>query len=69
MQKDDLVYVGHMFDMARKAIRKPPGRATSGRIDLTLIRWMARLTPNQRLAVLQDHVNLVSTARRATRTD
>ena len=27
MQKDDLVYVGHMLDMARKAIAKVHGRS------------------------------------------
>lgn len=38
-------------------------------VDLTLIRWMARLTATQRLAALQDHVNLVSAVRRAPTSD
>jgi hypothetical protein len=36
---------------------------------MTLIRWMARLTPTQRLAVLQDHVNLVNAVRRVAKRD
>jgi len=49
--------------------RKRSLRATVGAVDLTLIRWMARLTPTQRLAVLQDHINLVTALRRATTPD
>lgn len=51
--------------------RRPDGTARPGRggVDLTLIRWMARLTPTQRLAVLQDHVNLVSSVRRGRKRD
>ena len=44
-------------------------RMTRTGVDLTLIRWMARLTPTQRLAVLQDHVTLVTALRRAATTD
>jgi hypothetical protein len=38
-------------------------------VDVTLIRWMVRLTPTQRLAVLQDHIKLVTALRRAATTD
>ena len=51
-----------------RARKSPPGAAESS-VDLTLIRWMVRLTPNQRLAVLQDHVRFVSALRRAVTTD
>ena len=49
--------------------RKRPSRATRNGVDVTLIRWMARLTPTQRLAVLQDHIELVSALRRAAVTE
>ena len=38
-------------------------------VDVTLIRWMVRLTPTQRLAVLQDYIKLVTALRRAATTD
>jgi hypothetical protein len=49
--------------------RKRVTRAVRARIDVTLIRWMLRLTPTQRLAALQDHVKLVTVPRRAASTD
>jgi hypothetical protein len=51
------------------AVRKSRLRGTRSGIDVTLIRWMAGLTPTQRLAVLQDHVKLVTALRRAAPTD
>jgi hypothetical protein len=51
----------------RAAARAP--RLHPAGVDLTLIRWMAGLTPTQRLAVLQDHVNLVTALRRASTAD
>jgi hypothetical protein len=57
--------------MARAAERtqRRLSRAARGDVDLTLIRWMARLTPTQRLAVLQDHIKLVTVLRRAATAD
>jgi len=49
--------------------RKRLSRGTRKGVDVTLIRWMARLTPTQRLAVLQDYVNLTTMLRRAATTD
>jgi hypothetical protein len=34
-------------------------------IDVTLIDWMLGLSPEDRLRVLQDHVDLITSARRA----
>jgi hypothetical protein len=48
--------------------QRPVPRNRAG-VDVTLIRWMARLTPTQRLAVLQDHLKLVTALRRAATTD
>jgi hypothetical protein len=53
----------------RKNSKGRPLRTNLNSVDLTLIRWMARLTPTQRLAVLQDHIKLVSAYRRAATTD
>lgn len=38
-------------------------------VDSSLIRWMLGLTPQQRLQVLQDYVDLVGPSRRASPTD
>ncbi len=57
------------MDKRRKQAEKRRLRTPPSGVDLTLIRWMARLTPNQRLAVLQDHIKLVSAYRRGTTTD
>lgn len=54
---------------AEERSRQRLRRGTRTGVDLTLIRWMARLTPTQRLAVLQDHVTLVTALRRAATTD
>lgn len=48
---------------------KHPLQAARGGIDLTLIRWMVRLTPTQRLAALQDHIKLVTERRRGATAD
>ena len=56
--------------MAKSAPERPPSRVQGRKraeVDLSLVRWMARLTPTQRLNVLQDHVNLVNAARRAAK--
>jgi hypothetical protein len=45
----------------RRSVSAPRGRV----VDTTLVRWMARLTPTERLAVLQNYVNLVNKVRRA----
>jgi len=57
--------------MAKRAetFRKPSLQASGQDVDWTLIRWMARLTPTQRLAVLHDHIRLVAALRRAAPTD
>lgn len=57
--------------MAKPVERTPKrvARAARAGIDVTLIRWMLRLTPTQRLAVLQDHVKLVTALRRAATID
>jgi hypothetical protein len=57
--------------MAKPAEHTPKRvtRTAQAGIDLTLIRWMLGLTPTQRLAVLQDHVKLVTLLRRAATTD
>jgi len=57
------------MNKALKRTGQQVSRATRKGVDLTLIRWMARLTPTQRLAVLQDHVNFVNALRRAAPTD
>jgi hypothetical protein len=49
--------------------REALSRATRTRVDVTLIRWMLRLSPSQRLAVLEDHIKLVTALRRAATTD
>jgi hypothetical protein len=36
-------------------------------VDLTLIRWMLSLTPAERLATLQDHIDFVALARESRR--
>ncbi|WP_437990874.1 hypothetical protein [Sorangium sp. So ce145] len=36
-------------------------------VDLTLIRWMLSLTPAERVATLQAHIDLVSLARESRR--
>ncbi len=46
-----------------------PRRMTRSGVDVTLIRWMACLTPTQRLAVLHDHIRLVTALRRAALSD
>ena len=68
--------MGGAGDMKSNAMAKPVEhprqrlwRGSRTGVDLTLIRWMVRLTPTQRLAVLQDHVKLVSALRRAATTD
>jgi hypothetical protein len=38
-------------------------------VDATLIEWMLRLSPEERLQVLQDHVTLVTSLRRGKDTD
>ncbi len=57
--------------MAKPVARTPQRlrRGTRAGVDVTLIRWMLRLTPTQRLAVLQDHIKLVTALRRAATTD
>jgi len=62
--------------MRSNAMAKPVERTrqrlwqrTRTGVDVTLIRWMVRLTPTQRLAVLQDHIKLVTALRRAATTD
>ena len=35
-------------------------------VDLTLIRWMLRLTPGERLAVLSSHLDALYSLRNAT---
>jgi hypothetical protein len=52
-----------------KRTRQRLWRGARSGVDVTLIRWMVRLTPTQRLAVLQDHVKLVTALRRAATTD
>ncbi|MBI5432440.1 MAG: hypothetical protein HZA52_06400 [Planctomycetes bacterium] len=44
------------------AREEPPEYSPDG-VDLTLIRWMLSLTPQQRLQVLQDHVNAIEKSR------
>jgi hypothetical protein len=41
-----------------------PAYAEDG-VDLTLIRWMLSLTPDERLDVLQNHVNAILAIREA----
>lgn len=63
--------LGMRYDTMARRNESARKRAALGRgdaIDLTLIRWMAHLTPSQRLAVLQDHIKLVNVLRRATPT-
>lgn len=36
-------------------------------VDLTLIRWMLSLTPAERIATLQDHIDFVELARESRR--
>lgn len=57
--------------MAKRApgVRKLRLPGAQAGVDVTLIRWMVRLTPTQRLAVLQDHIRLVTALRRAAPTD
>jgi hypothetical protein len=42
-----------------------PSHSEDG-VDLTLIRWMLSLTPEERLQVLQDHVDNIMSIRNAT---
>ncbi|HVM94818.1 MAG TPA: hypothetical protein VMT89_00450 [Candidatus Acidoferrales bacterium] len=57
--------------MAKRKARTQTVRGRSNRtsVDLSLIRWMARLTPTQRLDALQDHVNLAIAFPRAAKAD
>jgi hypothetical protein len=60
---------GDIFQFVGQARRRRTHAALPRRHDLvdrTLIRWMLRLTPAERLQVLQDHINLVSSLRRGS---
>ncbi len=55
-----------------KPVKRPRQRLRGGArpsVDVTLIRWMVGLPPTQRLAVLHDHIKLVTALRRAPATD
>lgn len=52
----------------RRASRPPdsqPAQAEDG-VDLTLVRWMLSLTPEQRLRVLQDRQDALESVREAS---
>jgi hypothetical protein len=58
MEKDDIKYSD--IDMSGSAFSKDG-------IDLTMIRWMLSLTPDERLQSLEDHALLIQDMRNATK--